>query len=54
MAKAKDKAGKIAHSGDFSVFSCIYQKKVVILHANLLFYASYNVEIEKYRLGTNR
>ena len=38
----------------FCLIACICQTFVVSLHANLLFYASYNVKIEKYRLGTNR
>ncbi len=29
------KAGKIAQSGDFFVFSCIYQKKAVILQRKM-------------------
>ena len=35
MAKAKATAGKIAHSGDFSVFICIFAKKVVPLHSKV-------------------
>ena len=35
MAKAKATAGKIAQSGDFFVFSCIFAKKVVPLHSKV-------------------